>query len=207
MVSVALVCAFLDILGLQASIYHNEVTQPLIEVSGVKCPVQRNMVELQGWQAVLSDGCQSIRLGRAVDSTSCLLKCQSSVPLESSVPQEQPRCRLVSFDMDQGLCEGFTSRSVLALRRNISHTLVGNSGKKFDRKERFRLQDRDYLLSKEGLQMYAAESCLALCHILPQCNVCTFNEYQGTCWLKSLQRPIQLIDVETANRGVVSFVS
>ena len=209
MVTIELICGVLDILIIQVSL--DQKNHLLPRQISTDCPAHSflptNLVELQGWNVVISSddsGNFSTRFGQTIDRIHCLEKCVLST--------QRPRCRFVSYDLDRGVCSGFTAAAVvegaMSLERSISGTLLGQSGKKFDRKERFRLQNGGHLLgSRDGLKIYSAESCLALCNILPQCNVCTFNEYSGLCWLKSLASPVALVEMESASKGAVSFLS
>ncbi|OQV12760.1 hypothetical protein BV898_12989 [Hypsibius exemplaris] len=204
MATLAVVCGVLDIFVAQLVVLHGEHRKASQQTNVLNdcLPSHRNVVELQGWNVAATTENGSICFGRTLDSTTCHLRCLASV--------QRPRCRFVAYNMDRGTCDGFTAAGVtgMTLERNASFTLLGSSGKKFDRKDRFRLQDQGHLLaSGQGLHMYAAESCLALCHILPQCNVCTFNNYSGLCWLKSMPRPEQFVGLEASSWGVISFVS
>ena len=146
------------------------------EAASLSTSVYPTSVFVQWWMAdATSISCVG---DRASDVYACLQQCRDSW---------SPRCRMVSYNMETGICTKFTKaaatgKNSLRFSRNIDAIVAANSEKHFTS-----MPNTDYVV--DDLSSFSdtgsAELCTLFCHLHPACNVGTFGSHSGLCWLKS----------------------
>ncbi|OWA53873.1 hypothetical protein BV898_18292 [Hypsibius exemplaris] len=135
----------------------------------------------------------TLNLGLAVNGRACLSKCSN---------REIRGCRLVSFNVDTGVCTGYTKDLEGTFVPNPSTTLLAVSGKQFHERPgfHFAVPGQTLLLGVDGRAMgnggtvYNPSVCRNLCHIHPKCiSLYSIPVLAGSCDCKiSAALPVSL---------------
>ena len=145
------------------------------EATSLSTSVYPTSVFVQGWMAdATSISCVG---DRASDVYACLQQCRDSW---------SPRCRMVSYNMETGICTKFTKAAVtstphsLRFSRNIDAIVAANSEKRFTSMLNTGYHQEDLI---RDLETGSPDLCKLFCHLHPTCNVATFGPALN-CFLK-----------------------
>ena len=133
-------------------------------------PPQSSRIVIQGWTATASSGFTTSEPISNTDIYSCLENCRINWRTNAGT-----RCRLITFNMETGLCSYFTKAAVssnLTFHRHADMVVAGYSHKKFSLLPNL-FYDTEYILYIDGVQ--SMDLCADLCHLHPTCNAACYS--------------------------------